>query len=180
MYKRTLIRNFIVQYLKDNTTLFSDRVFGGRVAPIIEKDSEYPYLLVFTNDESVTENQTMYTVRELDLMIGVVSKSNDVDDLDSIVEENLYDVEKAMSYLLSADNVGTDEFKLIEDIYLESINISRDSDSQSNISKASMSFKITYYYQRPVGLVYSTLDDFDVDGSIANLIITNKGVPANV
>ena len=181
MYKRTLIRQFLVSYLKANTTLFNnERVYGGRVAPMIESEITYPYIIVYTDDESIVEHNTMHTVRELDIQIGVISKDNTTEDLSSIVENVLFDIEKAMSKLLSASAVGSDPYDLIEDIYLDSIVTARDSESQSNISKGMMSYKVSYYYQRPVDFDYSAMDDFDVDGSIANIIITNEGVPGNV
>lgn len=180
MYKRTLIRNFLVDYLKTNTTLFNNRVYGGRVKPLIEKENQYPYIVVFTEDEDIAEHNTMHTTRELDIKIGVNAKDNAIDDLSSVVEIALFDIEKAMSKLIGAGKVGNDPYDLIEDIYLENISTSSGTDSQSNISKAMMTYKVTYYYQRPVGYDYTTLEDFDVDGSIANIIITNEGVPPNV
>ena len=181
MYKRTLIRKFLVSYLKANTTLFNNtRVYGGRVAPMIESEITYPYIVVYTDDESIVEHTTMHTSRELDIEIGVIAKDNTVEDLSSIVEAVLFDVEKAMSKLSSANAVGTDPYDLIEDIYLDAIVTDNKSDSQSNISQAMMSYKVSYYYQRPVAFNYSAMDNFDVSGSIANIIITNKGVPNNV
>tara|TARA_R110002073_G_scaffold324027_1_gene501729 strand:- start:8668 stop:9213 length:546 start_codon:yes stop_codon:yes gene_type:complete len=181
MYKRTLIRQFLVSYLKANTTLFNnERVYGGRVAPMIESEIIYPYVVIFTDDESIVEHTTMHTSRELDIQIGVIAKDNTIEDLSSIIEAVLFDVEKAMSKLLGASAVGTDPYDLIEDIYLDAIITTNESDSQSNISKAMMSFKVSYYYQRPVAFDYSEMDDFDELGSVANMIITNEGVPSNV
>ena len=181
MYKRTLIRQFLVNYLKANTTLFNnERVYGGRVAPIIETDILYPYLVVYSDDENITEHNTMHTSRELDIQIGVISKDNSTEDLSSVVEAVLFDVEKAMSKLLGASAVGNDPYDLIEDIYLDAIVTDSKSDSQSNLSQAIMNYKVSYYYQRPVGFDYQEMDDFDELGSIANMIITNEGVPNNV
>ena len=181
MYKRTLIRQFLVNYLKANTTLFNnERVYGGRVAPIIETDILYPYLVVYSDDENITEHNTMHTSRELDIQIGVISKDNSTEDLSSVVEAVLFDVEKAMSKLLGASAVGNDPYDLIEDIYLDAIATDSKSDSQSNLSQAIMNYKVSYYYQRPVGFDYQEMDDFDELGSVANMIITNEGVPSNV
>ena len=181
MYKRTLIRQFLVSYLKANTTLFNnERVYGGRVAPMIESEITYPYIVVYTDDENIVEHNTMHTSRELDIQIGVISKDNTTEDLSSIIEAVLFDVEKSMSKLLGASAVGSDPYNLIEDIYLDSIVTDNKSDSQSNISQAMMRYKVSYYYQRPVGFDYSAMDNFDELGSVANMIITNKGVPSNV
>tara|TARA_R110000765_G_scaffold26631_1_gene64960 strand:- start:23 stop:568 length:546 start_codon:yes stop_codon:yes gene_type:complete len=181
MYKRTLIRQFLVSYLKANTTLFNnERVYGGRVAPMIESEITYPYIVVYTDDENIVEHNTMHTSRELDIQIGVISKDNTTEDLSSIIETVLFDVEKSMSKLLGASAVGSDPYNLIEDIYLDSIVTDNKSDSQSNISQAMMRYKVSYYYQRPVGFDYSAMDNFDELGSVANMIITNKGVPSNV
>tara|TARA_R110001632_G_scaffold176107_1_gene295786 strand:- start:1322 stop:1867 length:546 start_codon:yes stop_codon:yes gene_type:complete len=181
MYKRTLIRQFLVSYLKANTTLFNnERVYGGRVAPMIESEITYPYIIVYTDDESIVEHNTMHTARELDIQIGVISKDNTIEDLSSIIESVLFDIEKAMSKLLGASAVGTDPYDLIEDIYLDAIVTDSKVDSQSNISQAMMRYKVSYYYQRPVGFDYSAMDDFDELGSVANMIITNEGVPGNV
>ena len=181
MYKRTLIRQFLVSYLKANTTLFNnERIYGGRVAPMIESDITYPYIVVYTDDESIVEHNTMHTSRELDIQIGVISKDNAIEDLSSVIEAVLFDVEKAMSKLLGAPAIGIDPYDLIEDIYLDAIVTDNKSDSQSNISQAMMRYKVSYYYQRPVGFDNSVMNNFDVSGSIANIIITNKGVPGNV
>ena len=181
MYKRTLVRQFLVSYLKANTTLFNnERVYGGRVAPMIESEITYPYIVVYTDDENIVEHNTMHTSRELDIQIGVISKDNTTEDLSSIIETVLFDVEKSMSKLLGASAVGSDPYNLIEDIYLDSIVTDNKSDSQSNISQAMMRYKVSYYYQRPVGFDYSAMDNFDELGSVANMIITNKGVPSNV
>jgi hypothetical protein len=184
MYKRTLIRNFLVNYLKNDTEnitpTFGNKIYGGRVKPLIGEQEKYPFISIFTRNEEITEHLTTHTRRELDINIGVIAFSNTADDLDSVVEKSIYQVEKSMSKLIGADAIAPDPFRLIDEIYLENILIDSDTESKNTIGKAMLNYKVIYDYQRPVGFDISSLVDFDEVGSIANLIITNDGVPGNV
>ena len=179
MYKRTAIREFIVAYLKANATFFNNRVFSGRIKPNIEDENQYPYLIVFTRNEDITEHYTSHTRRELDINIGVIVSDNNSDDMDTTTEESMLEVEKQMSKILGANPIGNDPFNLIDDLSLDSIDMDSESDSRNSIGKAMLTYKAEYEYQRPVGFDLSLLDDFDEIGSIENIQITNDGVPIN-
>lgn len=182
-YKKTVIRAYFVAYLKAQILSLSDRIYGGRIDPIHKSKDTFPYLTVFSKSDDVIEEFTSHTERELDLLIGVVLKDNTtVDDFDALVEDLMFKVEEAMSKIIGGP-IGTyaenpdDNYRLFEDIVFEKSLITNSNDSGNDIGTAIMSYKISYNYEAPV--IPLTLQDFDLDGSIDNITITNPGVPSN-
>lgn len=175
MYKRTAIRLHFKEYLKQNVAEVSNRVYSGTVKPLMKDNIIYPYITVFSKDEEITEQFTSHTVRELDLKVGLFVKDNEADDFDEIIENLMFNVESAMSKILGFKQ--DINFELYQEINLDKTEMQTDISSSSNLGGAMMSYKITYNYEIPVNL--AALEDFDVQGSIDNLIITNVGVPEN-
>lgn len=181
MYKKTAIRQLFTQYLSDNVPSVATRVYSGRIAPK-QKDDLYPYLTVFSKDEDITEYYTSHTERVLELKVGVVVKqvedeNTDAEsDFDEIIENLMYEVEQAMSKVLtSGEPIAPDNFKLFNDIVLDSSNTDSNFESGSDIGGGMLNYVISYDYENPVDPLI--LEDFDVQGSIENMIITNAGVP---
>ena len=178
MYKKTLVRQFFTTLLKAGVTSVSNRVYSGRMNP--KEDEDYPYLTVFTKDESVTEQSTMSTKRELSLNVGIVVKNNTIDsgDFDEVIENLMFEVETIMSRVLSVQTKATGDFyALFDDVVLESSTTDGDNSSGSDIGGGLLSYKVEYEMQLPI--VSLTLEDFDVQGSIDHLQILNEGVPTN-
>ena len=179
MYKKTLIRQYFTELLKAGVTSVDSRVYSGRINP--KEDEDYPYLTVFTKDEDVVEQFTSHTSRELDLHIGIVVKSNDIADGDfyEVIENTMFDVESIMGKVLTVQAKPiNDFFALLNDYVLVSSTTEHNNDSSSDIGGGMLVYKVAYDYELPI--IPLVLEDFDVQGSIDNLIITNEGVPANV
>lgn len=179
MYKKTLIRQYFVELLKTGVTSVNSRVYSGRINP--NNNATYPYLIVFTRNESVSEQFTTHTERELELHVGVVVKDNNIGngDFDEIVEDLMYEVESVMGRVLTVQtkNPSTDFFALLDSVVLVGSAVSDDNTSGSDIGSSMLTYKVDYDYELPI--VPLTLQDFDVQGSIENIIITNPGVPPN-
>ena len=178
MYKKAVIRQYFTALLKANVASVANRVYSGRINP--QEDEAYPYLTVFTKDESVKEQTTAYTTRELELQIGIVIKDNTITDGDfyDIIESIMYDVEVAMSRVsaVNAKEVG-DNFALFNDIVISGSTTEHDISSGSNIGGAMLTYTVEYYYELPI--LPLVLEDFDWQGSIGHIQITNPGVPLN-
>lgn len=178
MYKKTLIREYFTALLKAGVTSVSDRVYSGRMNP--KEDEDYPYLTVFTKDEAVVEQSTMSTKRELSLHIGIVVKNNDIDsgDFDEVIENIMFDVESIMSLVLTEQTKAAGDFyALFDDVVIVGSTTDGDNSSSSDIGGGLLTYKVEYEMQLP--MVPLTLEDFDLQGSIDHLQITNPGVPAN-
>lgn len=179
MYKKTLIRQYFTALLKAGVTSVNNRVYSGRINP--KEDENYPYLTVFTKDENITEQFTSHTSRELELHIGVIVKDNTIKDGDffEVVENIMYDVESIMGKVLTvqAKNPAEDFFALLDGVALVGSTTEHDNSSSSDIGGALLTYKVDYDYESPI--LPLVLEDFDWQGSIDNLIITNPGVPAN-
>lgn len=179
MYKKTLIRQYFTALLKAGVTSVSNRVYSGRLNP--KEDQNYPYLTVYTKDENVTEQFTSHTVRELDLHVGIVVKDNTTadGDFDEIIEAIMYDVESIMSRVITvqAKDPVSDNFALLNDVVLTGGTTDSDNSSSSDLGSGMLVYKVDYDYELPI--LPLTLEDFDWQGSIDNLIITNEGVPPN-
>lgn len=179
MYKKTLIRAFFTELLKQNVASVSQRVYSGRLNP--KEDENYPYLTVYTKDEDIVEQSTMSTKRELALHIGIVVKNNDIDsgDFDEVIDNLMYDVEVVMSQVLSVQTKAVNDFyALVDDVVLERSVTDADNSSGSDIGGGMLVYKVDYEMMLPVSPV--VLEDFDLQGSIDNIQITNPGVPSNV
>lgn len=178
MYKKAVIRQYFTALLKANVASVANRVHSGRINP--QEDEAYPYLTVFTKDESIKEQTTAYTTRELELHIGVVVKSNIVNDSDfyEVIEAIMYDVEAVMGKVsaVTAKEVG-DNFALFNDIVFTGSTTEHDISSGSNIGGAMLNYTIEYDYELPI--LPLVLEDFDWQGSIYHMQITNEGVPIN-
>ncbi len=178
MYKKTLIRQYFTDLLKAGVTSVSNRVYSGRINP--NADDLYPYLTVFTKDEDIVDQFTSHTSREVDLHIGIVVKSNDIADGDfyEVIENTMYDVESIMGKVLTVQAKPTNDFfALLNDYVLVSSTTEHNNDSSSDIGGGMLVYRVSYDYELPI--IPLTLEDFDVQDSIDNLIITNPGVPAN-
>lgn len=179
MYKKTLIRRYFTAYLKANVLSVSNRVYSGRINP--KEDENYPYLTIFTKDETVKDQTSAYTTRELELHIGVVVKNNTSasGDFYEAVEAIMYDVEAAMGKVSSVNaKQSGDNYGLINDIVFRGSTTEHDNSSSSDIGGALMTYTIEYDYELPI--VPLVLENFDVDGSIDHIQITNEGIPINV
>lgn len=182
MYKQTVLRNYFVEYLKTNVTSVANKVYSGRINPMNEKD-KYPYIFVKTDNDTVEERFTSHTERSIDLLIQVNIKSNttdDFDDFDEVIENLMEEVEKWMSYILTAPLEyipANDNMRLFENVYFEASSKQIQNEGSSDIGQAIMRYKIEYFYEDPI--VPLELQDFDIAGSIANIQILNKGVPQN-
>lgn len=177
MYKKTAIRQHFTQYLKDNVPSVATRVFSGRIAPK-QKDDPYPYLIVFAKDEDIAEYYTSHTERVLELKVGVVvnENGNADSDFDEITENLEYEVEIAMSKIItSGDPIAPDNFKLFNDIVLDNSQTDSSFESGNDIGGGMLNYVINYDYENPVDPL--VLQDFDVVESVQNMVITNEGVP---
>ena len=178
-YKKTVIRQYFVALLKAANISVGQKVYGGRISP--KSDDTYPYLTVYSKDEDIEEQFTEYTSRKLNLVIGIVVKDNTKGDadFDEVIENVMFEVEEVMSKVLTVQTkTATDPFALFECIVLTSTKTATDNSSSSDIGVAEMTYEIDYDYQLPITPI--TLEDFDWQGSIDNIIFTNPGVPANV
>lgn len=180
MYKKTLIRQYFTELLKQGVTSVNNRVYSGRLNP--KEDQNYPYLTVSTKDEDITSQFTSHTERQLDLNIGIIVKDNDTGegDFDAVIENLMYEVESIMGKVITVQTKDpiTDNFALLDSIVLDSSRTENDNSSSSDIGGAMLMYKVDYAYELPI--IPLVLNDFDVQGSINNIIITNPGVPANV
>ncbi len=175
MYKKTAIRHHFTQYLKNTVLSVENRVYSGSVKPLQKENITYPYLTVFSRREEIIEEFTSHTVRELELKVGMFVKDNGSDDFDEVIENLMFEVESQMSKIFG---INQDlNFELYREIQLASTEMQSDISSSSTLGGAEITYKIIYDYERPVNL--APLNDFDVQGSIENLIITNIGVPDN-
>lgn len=182
MLKKTSIRKAIVAYLKADTDVapfFSTRIFPGRILPY-SKDETYPAISVYNRIDSVDGDYTSHTRRsnELNIIVAVKeNKSTDLTDLDfdEVVETAQLEVEKAMSKILRFGNLPGDPFELMYEIVYKSSTTAFNSESGDNIGLATIIYDIIYDEQSPIDP--GNLPDFDIDGSIDNLIITNEGIP---
>lgn len=178
-YKKTLIRQYFRDLLIAGVTSVSGRVYSGRINP--KADEEYPYLTVYTKDEDIVDQFTSHTSRELDLYVGIVVKNNNIadGDFDEKIEDVMFEVESIMGKVLTVQAKPTNDFfALLNDYVLESSTTESNNESSSDIGGAMLKYRVSYDYELPI--VPLVLADFDVQGSIDNLIITNPGVPGNV
>jgi len=177
VYKKTAIRQHFTEYLKANVASVSNRVFSGRI-DTLQSNQTYPYLTVFSKDEDITEYYTSHTERALELKVGVVVSENQTadSDFDELIENLMFEVEQAMSKIItSGEPIAPDNFKLFEDIVLDASQSGSNGESGKDIGGGMLNYLISYYYENPVTPL--VLEDFDVQGSIDNMIITNAGVP---
>lgn len=175
MHKRTEIRNWIVEYISNNTSFFS-KIYSGRAKT--NHDDSFPFLTIFTRDEDIEEYHTSHTKRVLDLRVGIVVKENAEDDLDTITENALYELEKVMSKIVYVKSTNPDDpFYLFDEIVHTGTSIKDDTDGNSNLGMAMLKYSITYSYQRPIDLIFENLPSFDEMGSIQGMNILNEGVP---
>ena len=178
-YKKTLIRQYFETLLKASVASVSNRVYSGRINP--NEDDLYPYLTVFTKDENVVEQFTTHTSRELELHIGIVVKNNDIanGDFYKVIEDVMFDVEEVMSKVITVQtkNPVDDLFALLDSVVLVGSTTEHNNDSSSDIGGGMLVYKVDYEYNIPI--VPHTLEDFDVQGSIDHIQITNPGVPIN-
>ena len=178
-YKKTLIRQYFEALLKASVASVSNRVYSGRINP--KEDELYPYLTVFTKDENVVDQFTTHTSRELELHIGVVVKDNTIagGDFYEVIENIMFDVEEVMSQVITVQtkNPVDDFFALLDSVVLVGSTTEHNNDSSSDIGGAMLTYKVDYEYNLPI--VPHTLNDFDVQGSIDHIQITNPGVPEN-
>ena len=177
-YKKTLIRQYFELLLKTTVTSVNSRVYSGRINP--NENASYPYLTVFTKDENIVDQFTTHTERELELHIGVIVKDNDIanGDFDEVIENIMFDVEEVMSQVITVQTKpALDFFALLNSVQLVSSTMNSDNSSSSDIGGALLVYKVDYDYNLPI--VSQTLEDFDVDGSIDHIQITNPGVPIN-
>lgn len=179
-HKRTIIRQYFETLLKAGVVNVSNRVYSGRINP--KQDESYPYLTIFTKNETITERSTMSTSRELELHIGIVVKNNDIanGDFYEVIDDTMFEVEEVMSRQITVQskNPLSDPYVLVNEVELVSSATDHNNESSSDIGGGLLVYRVEYEYSLPITPL--TLEDFDVDGSIANLIITNPGVPANV
>ena len=178
-YKKTLIRQYFETLLKASVASVDSRVYSGRINP--KEDENYPYLTVFTKDENVVEQFTTHTSRELELHIGVIVKDNTIagGDFYEVIENIMFDVESVMSQVLTvqAKNPAEDFFALLDSVVLVGSTTEHNNDSGSDIGGAMLIYKVDYDYNLPIAP--QALSDFDVQGSIDHIQITNPGVPEN-
>lgn len=183
MYKKTVIRQFFVEYLKAQITQISNRVFAGRIDPLT-KNETFPYLVVMSKNDEVTDYVTGYTEREMDLLVSVNIRSNQEQDsdFDALVEDLMFRVEEAMSKQITIPSTYTNpegsNLDLFKNALFERSQINNNTESGNDYGSAVMAYKIEYDYEDPI--VPLTLEDFDWQGSIDNIQITNVGVQENV
>ena len=182
-HKRTIIRHYFRDYLKANVASVSDRVYSGRIDPLDEKDqTTFPYITISSKDEDVNEADGFvgvgYTVREFDLMVGLVIRDNQTQDsdFDELVEDLLLEVETAMSKV-PYQNIDGSSYRLFDSITLEKTQTMTNNQSGSDIGANMMTYRVKYEYENPIVAV--EMVDFDLASSIANIKITNAGVPNN-
>ena len=180
-YKKTVIRKYFQEYLKTLATYFNQNVFCGNINPRM-KNISYPFIQIISENDNVVENLTDHTMREMDLMIHVTVKNNDVDgteDFMESVELAMFNVEQYMSLMLDVPYgyipTNEDNFNLFESVRLERSLNDSNIDSSSDIGTAVLSYKVEYNYENPVKP--QTFEDFDIQGSIENMTILYKGEP---
>ena len=180
MYKKTVIRQYFEQVLKASVPSVAGRVYSGRINQV--EDDVFPYITLFSKNESIAEQFTTHTSRELDLNVGIVVSDNTIDDGDfyEVIENVMLEVDNAMGRILTerVSSITDDYFALFEDVVFQNSSTEHDNSSGNDIGMAMMSYKVSYDYALPV--IPLTLEDFDWQGSIANIQITNEGVPLNV
>lgn len=178
-HKRALIRQYFTELLKANVASVSSRVYSGRINP--KEDENYPYITIFTKNEDIIDRSTMSTRRELELHIGIVVKDNDIanGDFYEVIDDAMFEVEEVMSRLITVQskNPDTDFYALVDEVELVGSNSDHNNESSSDIGGGMLVYKVEYEYSLPVTPL--TLEDFDVQGSIENITITNPGVPQN-
>jgi len=181
MYKKTVIRKYFKEYLESLATFFNGNVFSGNINPRM-KDISYPFVQIISSNDTVVENLTDHTMREMDLMIHVTVKNNNVKDTDDFMENielAMFHVEQYMSLLLNVpyEYVPTNEdnFNLFESVRIENSLNDSNIDSSSDIGTAVLGYKIEYNYENPVKP--QNFEDFDIQGSIENMKILYKGDP---
>ena len=180
MYKKTVIRQYFTNALIAGVTSVSGRVYNGRINQV--EDNQFPYLTIFSKNESISEQFTTHTSRELDLNVGIVVSDNTIDNADfyEVIENVMIEVDNVMGRVLTerVSPISGDFFALFEDIVFQNSSTDHDNSSGNDIGMAMMSYKVSYDYSLPV--IPLSLDVFDWKSSIANIQITNKGVPLNV
>ena len=180
MYKKTVIRKYFEELLKSAIPNVSNRVYSGRINQV--EDDVYPYITLFSKNETIQEQFTTHTQRELNLNVGIVISDNTINDGDFYekIEDLMIEVDNVIGRVLSesVSPITDDEFYLFEDIAFLSSSTDHDNTSGNDIGMAMLEYKIIYNYSLPV--IPLTLEDFDWQSSIANIQITNDGVPLNV
>lgn len=178
MYKKTVIRQYFVEMLKTVLPSFGGRVFGGRIDPHMDTET-FPILIVSTKDDRVLDQWTTHTSRELDLNIMIVMQENQTgdSDFDELIEDLMLEVEIYMSRVITVQSFDVDYFALLNDVAFKGSMVSTNNESGHDTGKALLEYKINYDINLPV--ISMALSDFDVSGSIANIQITNEGVPTN-
>lgn len=164
--------------LKTTATSFGGRVFGGRIDPHM-KDDTFPILAVSTKDDTVTDQYTTHTQRELDLNILIVMQDNQTadTDFDELIEDLMLEVETYMSRVITVQSFDNDFFALLNDVTFKGSKVSTDNESGHDVGKALLEYKVCYDLSLPV--IPVSLQDFDVAGSIAHIQLENEGVPQN-
>lgn len=175
-HKRTIIRQYFQQYLKDNVISVSQRVYSGRIDPLREKDitNLYPFISISSKDEDILETYNNgYTVREFDLLVGLVIKDNQTEDsdFDELIENLTLEVETAMS-AVPYQTTDADGYTLFTSLHLDNTRMMTNNESKADIGQCILTYRINYNYQEPI--VPLTLADFDLDLSIANLKVNGK------
>jgi len=179
LYKKTAIRHYFTELLKSKVLSVDGRVYSGRI--LVKEDDEFPYITVFSKDESIVEQFTTHTSRELDLKIGIVTQDNTIGygDFYESIEDVMIEVENAMGSVITeqVSSISGDFFALFNDVKLDNTTTDHDSSGSADIGMAMLNYKVSYDYNLPV--IPVTLEDFDWRGSIEHIQITNDGVPLN-
>jgi len=180
MYKKTAIRQYFTEALKASVPSVSNRVYNGRINQV--EDNQFPYLTIFSKNESIDEQFTTHTSRELRLNVGIVVSDNTInnDDFYEVIENVMLEVDNAMGRILTeiVSPITNDFFSLFEDVVFQNSSTEHDNTGGNDIGMSMMNYLVSYDYSLPV--VSVSLEDFDWKGSIANIEITNEGVPLNV
>lgn len=180
MYKKTAIRQYFTEVLKAGVLSVEGRVYNGRINQV--EDNKFPYLTIFSKNESVSEQFTTHTTRELGLNVGIVVSDNSIDDGDfyEVIERVMLEVDIVLGKILTqrVSPIANDFFALFEDIVFQNSSTEHDNTSGNDIGMAMMNYTVSYDYSLPI--VSVTLDNFDWQGSTNNIQITNEGVPLNV
>ena len=179
MYKKTAIRKYFKEYL---STLLGIDVYCGRIDPLSKKTT-FPYITIYSKNDTVTAEFTSHTEREMDILIGVNVRANQTEDsdFDEIIENLMYTVESYMSLLITVPStyipIDEDNYRLFEDVVFTNSLIDSDNSSGNDYGMALMNYKLSYNYESPIKPL--ELDDFDWEESIKHIQITNEGVPEN-
>lgn len=159
--QRKLIREAVIQRLKDANTRVSDRVFGNRVRPIFQQ--EVPCIVVYTksdNAEISNESPREYK-RTLSIVLELVSKSDEEETLDGYLDEFCSEVETAIfqeetfSGLVSDTILGDTEIDILVD-------------GEKPIGAAKINLVMPYYEHLPSGPA-SPFDDFETANVVYDL-----------